>query len=157
MNCDSCRNNIGVERVENNIMLCAYCRYDPKKYEDDVAIKVRKRKKKPVVSVAVRPKEVFYKQKYAKFGCCFYCKKKVPFNEITVDHYRPKCYGGKYSDNRLFACKFCNNLKSNLSIDEFRDKLLIHLKRKTTNKEYISQAINTCSLILNNFIKPPLF
>ena len=156
MNCDSCRSDIGVRRIENNIMLCAYCRYDPKKYEDVVVVKATKRKRIKKDS----PKVLNYKKEYAKTGCCFYCKTKLPYDQITIDHFRPRSHGGKNEGNRLFCCSFCNTTKSSFSIDEFRDKLMRKYKhsfRRKLETKQIEQAINTCSLILNNFIKPPLF
>lgn len=153
MVCDNCDKDIDVRIVENHIALCGHCRYNLKKPKP--LPKQSKLNRQPVAEV------VFFRYKdiYKNFNCCFYCGEAIPFSSITIDHYRPKSKGGKRENNRVFACVYCNGLKGNLSIDEFRNRLMMRLKKqhdeRTKNK--IRSSINTCSLILNDLIKPPLF
>ncbi len=156
MICDNCDSDIDIKLVENNLALCCYCRYNPDKYKKPEIIKPPKQPK----IKGERGVVLFrYKDIYKNFNCCFYCGEITPFSKITIDHYRPKSKGGKHENNRLFSCVYCNGLKGNLSIDEFRDRLLLRLKRQHDDhiKNKIRASINTCSLILNNLIKPPLF
>lgn len=57
---------------------------------------------------------------------CWYCgcnlirtKKDHP-RQRTVDHFTAKCFGG---DKFVDACRTCNNLKSQSSVEEFREYL----------------------------------
>lgn len=55
-------------------------------------------------------------------GHCWYCGIK-PENEtdLTVDHAVPKGRGGTNADwNMLPACQYCNRLKDNRTVAEFR-------------------------------------
>ncbi|MEE4240320.1 MAG: HNH endonuclease signature motif containing protein [Desulfopila sp.] len=46
---------------------------------------------------------------------CWYCRKKVPPQDITMDHVVPLAQGGKSSkDNLVPACKNCNTKKKNM-------------------------------------------
>lgn len=55
-------------------------------------------------------------------GRCAYCG--MQGKKLTLDHVVPKAAGGtgQYK-NLLPACHACNNFKSDLSIEEFREKL----------------------------------
>lgn len=46
-------------------------------------------------------------------GVCYYCGKKVPPGELTMDHIVPLSRGGKSTKGNIVpACKECNNKKS---------------------------------------------
>ena len=67
------------------------------------------------------------KRVYAKCdGHCAYCGKKIKIEEMQVDHvvshYRHK--GKDDITNYLPACRDCNGLKSDFSLEEFRDVLI---------------------------------
>lgn len=63
-----------------------------------------------------------------KFTCCF-CNKQFPKSLLTVDHLIPRSKGGKTNwSNTVTACKPCNNLKADLSIEEAGLKM--HYKPK---------------------------
>jgi 5-methylcytosine-specific restriction endonuclease McrA len=52
-------------------------------------------------------------------GRCWYCGAKP--EELTIDHAKPRSRGGKNTDENLVpACGYCNNLKANLTLSEFR-------------------------------------
>jgi len=55
----------------------------------------------------------WWKRRLAK-GICHYCKKKIPVNQLTMDHIIPISRGGKTTkSNVVTACKECNNHKKN--------------------------------------------
>jgi 5-methylcytosine-specific restriction endonuclease McrA len=56
----------------------------------------------------------------AEWNECFYCGRALRFKEITFDHVIPKSWGGHAI---VTACKECNNLKGESSVDEFREFL----------------------------------
>jgi len=48
-------------------------------------------------------------------GICYYCGKKIPAKELTMDHIVPLARGGTSSKGNLAACcKECNNLKKTM-------------------------------------------
>ncbi|MBI5417354.1 HNH endonuclease [Candidatus Poribacteria bacterium] len=49
-------------------------------------------------------------------GICYYCQKKIPSNELTMDHIVPLSRGGKSTKGNVVACcKVCNNEKKYLT------------------------------------------
>jgi len=53
----------------------------------------------------------WWKQKRSN-GICYYCKKKFPVEDLTMDHLIPLIRGGKsIKSNLVPACKECNNKK----------------------------------------------
>ena len=54
-------------------------------------------------------------------GCCWYCKKPVPREHITVDHVVPLSRGGLDTvENMRLACSQCNQDKgAGVSLDVF--------------------------------------
>jgi 5-methylcytosine-specific restriction endonuclease McrA len=62
------------------------------------------------------------------YKCCF-CGKKFSKLELTVDHIIPRSKGGLTNwDNTVSACKKCNSLKADKSIEELNLKM--HYKPK---------------------------
>lgn len=57
-------------------------------------------------------------------GRCFYCGCLLDFNNFHLDHIVPKSKGGKNPDNLVPACIDCNEFKSDLSVKEFRQKIM---------------------------------
>jgi len=61
-----------------------------------------------------------------QWQCCWYCgcelvfSKKPQPRQRTVDHVTPKWMGG---DKLVDACRQCNNLKGESSVDQFREWL----------------------------------
>ncbi len=48
-------------------------------------------------------------------GICYYCGKKFPPSELTMDHIVPIIRGGKSTKGNLVtACKECNNKKKHM-------------------------------------------
>lgn len=56
-------------------------------------------------------------------GKCFYCGCTLDIDNFHADHFMPKSAGGKCAGNLVPACPDCNAFKTNLSIEEFRDKI----------------------------------
>lgn len=57
-------------------------------------------------------------------GECYYCRKKVPPQELTMDHIVPLVRGGKSTKgNIVAACKECNNKKKYLLPIEWEEYL----------------------------------
>ena len=66
---------------------------------------------------------------------CYYCKKKVPRNQITMDHFYPRCTGGPTIPQNLYpACKKCNTEKANMTYGQFLDYL--ELTTEEQQKKY---------------------
>ena len=62
---------------------------------------------------------------YNKYnGRCAYCGKKIELEEFEIDHKTPKADQGKNGKSNLMpTCRSCNKLKTNLNIEEFKEKL----------------------------------
>ena len=59
---------------------------------------------------------------------CAYCGCELDDYNSTLDHVVPKIKGGtNHHQNLMPSCGRCNSIKSDLSIDEYRDYLLIRL------------------------------
>lgn len=57
----------------------------------------------------------------AKYGCiCFLCNHPLTMKEVTIDHYEPLGKGGSDTlDNYRLAHSACNNLKADMTPEEF--------------------------------------
>lgn len=56
---------------------------------------------------------------------CQYCGDVLSKGDITIDHIVPKFKGGKSNFyNCVVACKYCNNLKSHMSLEDCGLKLI---------------------------------
>jgi 5-methylcytosine-specific restriction endonuclease McrA len=88
-----------------------------------------------------KPNQVL-EERYVKQGsCCYYCKKSVPYENITQDHVIPKSKGGKLRNNSVFACSPCNMAKGSMDIVEFKTKVIDKLKstlRKIVDNNFIA-------------------
>lgn len=56
-------------------------------------------------------------------GRCFYCGCKLDFDDFQVDHFIPKASNGVHRSNRVPVCKDCNLIKSDKTIEEFRETI----------------------------------
>lgn len=67
-----------------------------------------------------------YKLFHSENNTCYICNRKMPIEELTVDHMIPKALGGKSSmDNLRCCCKLCNNLKGQLAFSEKLKEVII--------------------------------
>ena len=63
-------------------------------------------------------------QQKTSSGQCYYCHKKFPYKELTMDHLIPLGRGGRSTkDNLVPACKDCNNKKKNMLPIEWEEYL----------------------------------
>ena len=100
-----------------------------------------------------------YFMKGKKF--CYYCKKKIPRNEITMDHMYPRSTGGpSIPQNLVPACRKCNFRKSDMTREQYLTFLSLpndserkfYLSKLSTYKEGL-KAIGLFE-IPNNWITP---
>ena len=86
--------------------------------------------KEKIKAKALR-KTQWWKNKIAK-GICYYCKKKFPPEDLTMDHIVPLSRGGKSTKGNVVpCCKECNNKKKYLTPAEI---IMNNLKDKEKNK-----------------------
>lgn len=77
-----------------------------------------------------------------QYGSCFYCKCFVCMNlgfdnTITIDHVIPKSKGGtRLIENMVGACMLCNNIKQDMSVNEFMKLLLNEQLYKIKLEQY---------------------
>jgi len=68
-------------------------------------------------------KSQWWKRKCAE-GICYFCKRKVPARELTMEHIVPTIRGGKSTKGNVTpACKECNNKKKYLLPVEWEEYL----------------------------------
>lgn len=68
-------------------------------------------------------KTQWWKRKSAE-GICYFCGKKIPPKELTMEHVVPVIRGGKSSKGNVVpACKECNNKKKYLLPVEWEEYL----------------------------------
>eukprot|EP00978_Attheya_sp_CCMP212_P030093 scaffold109541_cov50-Attheya_sp.AAC.6 len=74
---------------------------------------VRKGNEQP----AFTRRNVFLRDEYR----CQYCSDHFHTNDLTLDHYYPRCMGGKLNwENAVTSCSKCNNRKGSLKPSEIR-------------------------------------
>ena len=87
---------------------------------------------------------------------CFYCKLKIDFTLLEKEHVYPKSKGGRGINNKVLACNYCNRLKENLTINEFKLKiqnLLLNPNPKKSKLKNILYTLNNIQEIRPNFHK----
>ena len=73
----------------------------------------------------------WWKRKCAR-GLCFYCQRRFPARELTMDHIVPIARGGRSTKSNLVpACKDCNNQKKQLLPMEWE----AYLNRRRTSSD----------------------
>lgn len=62
---------------------------------------------------------------FEKFnGCCAYCGQPLQLTNFQIDHIEPLPINHK-SHNLNPSCRYCNFFKSNLSLEDFRNKIAL--------------------------------
>jgi hypothetical protein len=70
-------------------------------------------------------------------GRCWYCGAKP--EELTIDHAKPRSRGGKNTDENLVpACFYCNNLKAQLTLSEWRKFVKMKVIRSLMSLGYFN-------------------
>jgi len=72
---------------------------------------------------------------------CFYCGETTNLEDMEKEHVFPRSKGGRGIKNKVLSCSYCNRLKDNLTIEEFKIKSE-ELLKNTTDKELISKHTN---------------
>jgi len=82
-------------------------------------------------------------------GHCWYCGYKPEvLTDLTVDHAVPQCRGGKNDDwNLLPACEYCNRLKDNLTISEFRKLVKALIVRNMLSLGYVGGDLRKVKIV----------
>jgi 5-methylcytosine-specific restriction endonuclease McrA len=76
-------------------------------------------------------------------GACFYCRKLVTADQLTIDHADPVASGGKDEvQNLLIACKPCNLAKGHQPIEHFNPQ---------AGREWLSAVLKQVQDRLNRF------
>lgn len=88
--------------------------------------------RKKIDGYSFRTKRKIYRQAN---GHCAYCGKHVSHTKATLDHILPFSKGGRYhQENLRLSCQACNNLKGNLTMEQFRrlydSRHLFYFERK---------------------------
>lgn len=77
---------------------------------------------------------------------CFYCKKKLKYRQITLDHFYPKSKGGTEDVfNLVLACNKCNRLKGNKVVKNYEEIIIFMFK-----KAYIDNMLEKGNCGLSN-------
>lgn len=80
---------------------------------------------------------------YAIYGShkCYYCKRHLAREKITIDHVYPLDFGGvTITSNLIPACSKCNNKKTNMNADEFNQ--WCEIRDEKTRKEWYNYTIS---------------
>jgi 5-methylcytosine-specific restriction endonuclease McrA len=81
-------------------------------------------------------------------GHCWYCGCTPEFGELTVDHAKPKSRGGQNQDENLLpACSYCNNLKANLTVSEFRKWVKVRVIRNLMTLGYFASDLSSTRIV----------
>lgn len=76
-------------------------------------------------------------------GRCAYCGAELQATTVTVDHVIPRSKGGiRSKKNTKPSCRFCNMTKSDLSVKEFRNKLMELFKVDTEEGKRVRNKYN---------------
>jgi CRISPR/Cas system Type II protein with McrA/HNH and RuvC-like nuclease domain len=67
---------------------------------------------------------------------CFYCDEIINLQDMEKEHVFPKSKGGRGIKNKVLSCSFCNRLKDDLTIENFKLKIN-ELIKTTTDKKLI--------------------
>jgi hypothetical protein len=68
--------------------------------------------------------------------------------ELTVDHAKPRSRGGQnFDDNLLPACSYCNNLKADLTVSEFRKWVKVRVIRNLMTMGFVSSDLSQVRIV----------
>lgn len=70
---------------------------------------------------------------------CYYCKRSIPRNEITMDHMYPRSTGGPtIPQNLIPSCKRCNAEKADMTFAQYQ--FYLKLGSESERKAYLSKV-----------------
>ena len=103
-----------------------------------------------------------FKRKPLRFGntletfkdACFYCGTNINEYSRTIDHIIPECDGGiRSNDNKVWSCRSCNQLKSNLHPEGFLSILDVMIKFEHSEHKKKIGYLKKINLKVNDMIK----
>ena len=80
---------------------------------------------------------LIYRQQFKKIEVyCYLCGKLIKKqDDLTADHEPPKSRQAELGKSELYpCCKRCNHLKGSLTVEEFRQWLLLEARRNGNQK-----------------------
>lgn len=78
-----------------------------------------------ICNMIKRKKNETLEEQYKLQGSqCFYCKDNTPYELITRDHFEPLSKGNTLINNKVFACRPCNNMKGNRTLEQFKSLMI---------------------------------
>ena len=78
-----------------------------------------------ICNMIKRKKNNTLEEQYRLQGsCCFYCKDNTSYELITRDHFEPVSKGNTLVNNKVFACRPCNNMKGNRTLEQFQSLMI---------------------------------
>ena len=80
---------------------------------------------------------------------CAYCGETYEFNELTLDHVRPRSRGGSDTNNVVCACRRCNQEKGSSNWREFMSRFNNPLRELI-----ITNYTNGCKETITSYANP---
>lgn len=69
---------------------------------------------------------------------CYYCKKRIPRDKITMDHMYPRSVGGPTIPGNLIpSCADCNSKKADMTFEQYKTFLALHTGHE--KREYFAK------------------
>ena len=82
---------------------------------------------------------------------CPYCRIKIPYRDISIDHMLPRSRGGtSQAENLVYCDRICNQAKGNLTAEEFR-ALVDFLSGYLMMKESVLRRLVAAGRIYNRY------
>lgn len=102
--------------------------------------------------------DLAYSLAYELNGCqhCYFCGKRLTPKDRTLDHLYPRRWGGvSLPENLRPSCKFCNNLKTDMTESQF--KQFLKLTSSSARKAFYEECVEKNFKIIRKkeFIIPP--
>jgi 5-methylcytosine-specific restriction endonuclease McrA len=86
---------------------------------------------------------------------CFFCNRQLDDYSRTVDHLLPQKDGGiRSNDNKVYACRSCNQLKGDMHMETFVESLESMIRFETTSHKksvgYLKKVKRKVELAIKN-------
>lgn len=102
--------------------------------------------------MTVKPNSV-YNKIYKHQNCrCFYCHTEIDISFMEREHVFPKSKGGRGISNKVLSCPFCNKIKRNLTIEEFKREVINLTHIDHDNADKYKKILRTLNRLLNGRI-----
>ena len=98
--------------------------------------------------MTVKPNSV-YNKIYKHQSCrCFYCRTEIDITTMEREHVFPRSRGGRGIANKVLSCPFCNKIKKNLNIEEFKVEVENLLRVDLDNTDKYKKILTTLNKLL---------